>query len=142
VRPLVLGLLDGAWILASETVALDIIGAAYVRDIGPGELVVIDDDGVHSHRPFAPVKSRFCIFEYVYFARPDSSVDGRTVYSVRKRIGAELARESPVVADIVVPVPDSGVPAAIGYSETAGIPFDLGIIRNHYVGRTFIEPTD
>jgi len=142
VRPLLLGLLDGAWILASESVALDIIGASYVRDVEPGEMVVISEDGLQSHRPFAPLKSRFCIFEYVYFARPDSTVEGRNVYTVRKRIGAELAREAPVNADIVVPVPDSGVPAAIGFSETAGIPFDLGIIRNHYVGRTFIEPTD
>ncbi len=142
VRPLVLGKLDDAHILASETCALDIIGASYVRDINPGEVVIITDDGIESLYPFERQPSRFCIFEYVYFARPDSSVDGRGVYAVRKRIGSELARESGIAADIVVPVPDSGVPAAIGYAEEAGIPFDLGIIRNHYVGRTFIEPTD
>jgi len=142
VRPLVLGLLDGAHILASETCALDIIGASYVRDIKAGEVVIITDDGIESLFPFEPTRSRFCIFEYVYFARPDSSVDGRGVYAVRKHIGAELARESGIDADVVVPVPDSGVPAAIGFAEAAGIPFDLGIIRNHYVGRTFIEPTD
>jgi amidophosphoribosyltransferase len=142
VRPLVLGDLDGAAILASETCALDIIGAHFVRDIDPGEMVIITSDGIESRRPFPPMKSRFCIFEYVYFARPDSSVGGRGVYEVRKRIGAELAREAPATADLVVPVPDSGTPAAIGFAEAAGIPFDLGITRNHYVGRTFIEPTD
>ena len=142
VRPLVLGRLDQGWILASETCALDIIGAKYERDVEPGEMIVITNDGLTSHRPFAPQRSRFCIFEYVYFARPDSNVEGRMVYEVRKRIGAELAREAPVAADIVVPVPDSGVPAAIGFSEASAIPFELGIIRNHYVGRTFIEPTD
>ncbi|MCX5479517.1 amidophosphoribosyltransferase [Kaistia geumhonensis] len=142
VRPLVLGRLDDAYILASETCALDIIGASYVRDINAGEVVIITDDGIESLYPFERQASRFCIFEYVYFARPDSAVDGRGVYAVRKNIGAELARESGIDADIVVPVPDSGVPAAIGYAEEAGIPFDLGIIRNHYVGRTFIEPTD
>ncbi|MBN9024717.1 MULTISPECIES: amidophosphoribosyltransferase [Kaistia] len=142
VRPLVLGKLDDAHILASETCALDIIGASFVRDIAPGEVVIITDEGIESFFPFERQRSRFCMFEYVYFARPDSSVDGRGVYEVRKRIGAELARESGVDADVIVPVPDSGVPAAIGYAEAAGIPFDLGIIRNHYVGRTFIEPTD
>ena len=142
VRPLVLGRLDDAWILASETCALDIIGAHYIRDVEPGELIVVTEEGLTSHRPFAPQKSRFCIFEYVYFARPDSNVEGRVVYGVRKRIGAELAREAPVAADLVVPVPDSGVPSAIGFSEASAIPFELGIIRNHYVGRTFIEPTD
>jgi amidophosphoribosyltransferase len=142
VRPLVLGRHDGGWILASETCALDIIGAAFVRDIEPGEMVVITAEGLVSHRPFTPASPRFCIFEYVYFARPDSKVEGRTVYEARKRIGAELAREAPVNADIVVPVPDSGVPAAIGYAEASKLPFELGIIRNHYVGRTFIEPTD
>ncbi|MGD9739017.1 MAG: amidophosphoribosyltransferase [Bauldia sp.] len=142
VRPLLLGQLDGAYVLASETCAFDIIGATYLRDVEPGEMVVITADGLTSHRPFAPTRSRFCIFEYVYFARPDSRVSGRNVYEVRKQIGAELARELPVDADIVVPVPDSGVPAAIGFAETAGLPFELGIIRNHYVGRTFIEPTD
>jgi amidophosphoribosyltransferase len=142
VRPLVLGKLDDAWILASETCALDIIGASHVRDVEPGEMVVITTDGLTSHKPFAPAKPRFCIFEYVYFARPDSTVEGRTVYNVRKRIGAELAREAPADADLVVPVPDSGVPSAIGFSEASALPFELGIIRNHYVGRTFIEPTD
>ncbi|WP_418159741.1 amidophosphoribosyltransferase [Benzoatithermus flavus] len=142
VRPLVLGRLDEAWILASETCALDIIGAEFVRDVEPGEIVIIDRNGLKSLRPFAPRPHRFCIFEYVYFARPDSMVEGRGVYEVRKRIGAELARESAVPADVVVPVPDSGVPAAIGYAQESGLPFELGIIRNHYVGRTFIEPSD
>ncbi|WP_048647800.1 amidophosphoribosyltransferase [Nitratireductor soli] len=143
IRPLVLGDLDGAYILASETCALDIIGARYVRDLKPGEMVVVTETGIESLFPFdAAPKSRFCIFEYVYFARPDSSVEGRNVYEVRKEIGAELARETPVEADIVVPVPDSGTPAAIGYAQAAKLPFELGIIRNHYVGRTFIQPTD
>jgi len=113
-----------------------------VRDVEPGELVVIDDDGIHSLQPFPKVPRRLCIFEYIYFARPDSQVEGRSVYEARKRIGAELARENPLEADVVIPVPDSGVPAAIGYAAESGIPFELGIIRNHYVGRTFIEPTD
>jgi amidophosphoribosyltransferase len=142
VRPLVIGDLDGATILASETCALDIIGARFVRDVKPGEMVVVTEGGIESLFPFAQAKGRFCIFEYVYFARPDSSVEGRGVYEVRKRIGAELAREQPATADLVVPVPDSGTPAAIGYALAAGLPFDLGIIRNHYVGRTFIEPSD
>ena len=142
VRPLVLGYLDGAHILTSETCALDIIGAEFVRDVEPGEIVVIDKDGITSIRPFAFAKQRFCIFEYIYFARPDSVMDGKNVYEVRKRIGAELARESHPDVDMVVPVPDSGVPAAIGYAAEAGIPFELGIIRNHYIGRTFIEPTE
>ena len=142
VRPLVIGDLDGATILASETCALDIIGAHFVRDVKPGEMVIVTEDGIESLFPFAPAQSRFCIFEYVYFARPDSSVEGRGVYEIRKRIGAELASEKPATADLVVPVPDSGTPAAIGYALAAGLPFDLGIIRNHYVGRTFIEPSD
>ena len=142
VRPLVLGKLGDGHILASETCALDIIGADYVRDIGAGEMVIIDADGVRSLFPFTPTPHRFCIFEYVYFARPDSVMEHRSVYAVRKRIGAELAREHKISADLVVPVPDSGVPGAIGYSEASGIPFDLGIIRNHYVGRTFIEPSE
>ncbi|HUA56656.1 MAG TPA: amidophosphoribosyltransferase [Candidatus Sulfotelmatobacter sp.] len=142
VRPLVLGRIGEAWILASETCALDIIGADFVRDIAPGELVVINASGVASHRPFPAAKKRFCIFEYIYFARPDSIVEGTSVYEARKRIGAELARESHIDADAVIPVPDSGVPAAIGYANEAHIPFELGIIRNHYVGRTFIEPAD
>ena len=141
IRPLVLGRFQESWILASETCALDIIGATYVRDVQNGEIVVIDEDGLHSHFPFPPQAARPCIFEYIYFARPDSVVGGRSVYDVRKRMGIELAREHPVDADVVVAVPDSGVPAAIGYSQESGIPFELGIIRNHYVGRTFIEPT-
>ncbi|TCD14288.1 amidophosphoribosyltransferase [Oricola cellulosilytica] len=142
IRPLVLGDLEGSWILASETCALDIMGARYVRDVKPGEVVVVTDKGISSHFPFEPQKRRFCIFEYVYFARPDSHVEGRNVYEARKQIGIELAREMPVEADMVVPVPDSGVPAAIGYAQQAGLPFELGIIRNHYVGRTFIQPSD
>ena len=142
VRPLILGMVEGAPVMASESCALDIMGAEYLRDIEPGEVVVVNDNGIQSLRPFAPTKSRFCIFEYVYFARPDSYMEGLSVYEARKRIGAELARESLVEADLVVPVPDSGVPAAIGYAAEAGQPFELGIIRNHYVGRTFIEPTD
>ncbi len=141
VRPLVLGRLGTASILASETCALDIIGAEFIRDIEPGELVILNEKGVQSFRPFAQQPSRFCIFEYVYFARPDSQIENRSVYTMRKNIGVELARESPCDADIVVPVPDSGVPSAIGYAQESGIPFELGIIRNHYVGRTFIEPT-
>jgi len=142
VRPLVLGELDGAPILASETCALDIIGATYVRDIQPGELVVVTDEGIESHFPFRSQQSRFCVFEYIYFARPDSIVEGRSVYEARKAIGQVLAAEAPTVADMVIPVPDSGVPAALGYATAANIPFELGIIRNHYVGRTFIEPSD
>ncbi|GAB4349688.1 MAG: amidophosphoribosyltransferase [Oricola sp.] len=142
IRPLVLGDLEGSWILASETCALDIMGARFVRDVKPGEVVVVTDKGLESHFPFEQQNRRFCIFEYVYFARPDSNVEGKNVYQARKNIGIELAREMPVEADIVVPVPDSGVPAAIGYAQQAGLPFELGIIRNHYVGRTFIQPTD
>jgi amidophosphoribosyltransferase len=142
VRPLLLGDLDDAPVLTSETCALDIIGAKLVREVLPGELLVITDDGIQSLKPFGPHRSRFCIFEHVYFSRPDSIVAGTSIYEVRKRIGAELAREAPADADIVVPVPDSGVPGAIGFAEAAKIPFDFGIIRNHYVGRTFIEPAD
>src|SRR5437763_7981005 len=142
VRPLVLGKLADSWIVASETCALDIIGADFVRDVEPGEIVIIGAGGVRSVRPFIDVPSRLCVFEYIYFARPDSVVEGRSVYEARKRIGRELAREAPVDADIVVPVPDSGVPAALGYAAESGLPFELGIIRNHYVGRTFIEPPD
>jgi amidophosphoribosyltransferase len=141
IRPLVLGELDGCPILASETCALDIIGAKYVRDIENGEVIVFDEHGVQSHKPFPPMRPRPCLFEYIYFSRPDSILGGRSVYDVRKGIGAELSRESHVPADVVVPVPDSGVPAAIGYSHASGVPFELGIIRNHYVGRTFIQPT-
>ncbi|MFO1117327.1 MAG: amidophosphoribosyltransferase [Beijerinckiaceae bacterium] len=141
IRPLVIGELDGKYILASETVALDIIGAHFVRDVQNGEVVVITEDGIESLKPFPPQQMRPCIFEYIYFARPDSIVHGRHVYAVRKAMGAQLARESGVDADVIVPVPDSGVPAAIGYAQQAGVPFELGIIRNHYVGRTFIQPT-
>src|SRR4029077_15557555 len=141
IRPLVIGELDGHPIVASETCALDIIGAKYVRDVENGEVVVFDESGVQSHKPFPPVAPRPCIFEYVYFSLPDSIVGGPAVYDVRKTMGAELARESNVAADVIVPVPDSGVPAAIGYSQESGVPYELGIIRNHYVGRTFIEPT-
>jgi amidophosphoribosyltransferase len=143
VRPLVIGKLQaGGFVLASESCALDIVGADFVRDVEPGEIVLIDDAGLRSIRPFGRAESRFCIFEYIYFARPDSIVEGTPVYDTRKRIGAELARESGVAADVIVPVPDSGVPAAMGYAAEAGLPYELGIIRNHYVGRTFIEPTD
>ncbi|HFD16585.1 MAG TPA: amidophosphoribosyltransferase, partial [Rhodospirillales bacterium] len=142
IRPLVMGRLGRATIFASESCALDIIGAEFLRDLEPGEIVVAGPDGPRSLFPFGPRRSRFCIFEYVYFARPDSVVEGRGVYETRKRIGVELAREAPAPADLVVPVPDSGVPAAIGYAREAGLPFELGIIRNHYVGRTFIEPSD
>ncbi|CAN0055396.1 unnamed protein product, partial [Phaeothamnion confervicola] len=140
VRPLVLGQFDGCYVLASETCALDIIGAKFVRDIEAGEMVIITAEGIESMFPFPPVPHRFCVFEYIYFARPDSLAEGKSVYESRRRIGEELAREAPVKADLVVPIPDSGTPAAIGYAATAGIPFELGIIRNHYVGRTFIEP--
>ncbi|HEY0832829.1 MAG TPA: amidophosphoribosyltransferase, partial [Azospirillum sp.] len=142
VRPLVLGKLGDAHILTSETCALDIVGADFVRDVEPGEMIVLDDSGVHSLRPFQPTNRRFCIFEYIYFARPDSVMEGSSVYQARQRIGRELAREAGVDADLIVPVPDSGVPAALGYASESGVPFELGIIRNHYVGRTFIEPTD
>ena len=142
VRPLALGRIGKSYIIASESCAFDIIGGEFVRDIEPGELVVINEDGVFSHRPFPPATSRFCIFEHIYFSKPDSVIAGTSVYEARKRIGVELAREHAVVADVTVPVPDSGVPAAIGYAAEAGIPYELGIIRNHYVGRTFIEPSD
>jgi amidophosphoribosyltransferase len=129
-------------VLASETCALDIIGADFVRDVEPGEMVVINGSGLESLKPFVASERRFCIFEYIYFARPDSRLEGRSVYEMRKNIGIHLAKESHVPADVIIPVPDSGVPAALGYSQASGIPFELGIIRNHYVGRTFIEPTD
>jgi amidophosphoribosyltransferase len=143
IRPLVMGSLGDAIVFASETVALDVVGADFIRQIDPGELVVVDFDmKVTSHRPFGEVKPRPCIFEHVYFSRPDSIFNDRSVYESRKHIGIELAKESPAPADLVVPVPDSGVPAAIGYSQQSGIPFELGIIRSHYVGRTFIQPSD
>ena len=142
IRPLVMGRLGDSYIFASETVALDVVGASYIRSVEPGELIIVSERGIKSHRPFTAVRPRPCIFEHVYFSRPDSIVDGSSVYSVRKRIGAELAIENPVDVDYVVPVPDSGVPAAIGYAQQSGIPFELGIIRSHYVGRTFIQPLD
>jgi len=142
VRPLVLGKFGGAYVLSSETCALDIIGADYVRDIEPGEMVVISDKGVESVRPFEDKPSRFCIFEYVYFSRPDSRQGGLSVYDTRHDIGVELAKESPIDADVVCPVPDSGTPAAIGFAQESGIPFAFGVIRNQYTGRTFIEPSD
>ena len=141
VRPLVLGKQGDAYVLASESCALDIVGAEIVRDLDPGEIVVITKAGIKSIKPFPAKQSRFCVFEYIYFARPDSVLEGRGVYHARKAIGAELANESRADADLVVPVPDSGVPAALGYAEAAKIPFELGIIRNHYIGRTFIQPT-
>ena len=142
IRPLVMGKLNGAVIFASETVALDVVGAEFERAVEPGELVIVQGTDVRSIRPFAPMAPRPCIFEWVYFSRPDSIVDDHSVYDVRKAIGAQLAIESPCEADLVIPVPDSGVPAAIGYAQQSGIPFELGIIRSHYVGRTFIQPGD
>ena len=142
IRPLVMGKLGQGWVLASETCALDVIGAEFEREIEPGEMVVIDAQGPASFRPFEPQKPRPCIFEYVYFSRPDSVIGGKSVYEVRREIGRELAREAPVEADMVCPVPDSGTPAAIGYAQESGIPFEMGIVRNQYVGRTFIEPTE
>ncbi len=143
IRPLVMGKLgDDAYIFASETVALDVVGAEFVREVEPGELVIVKNGELRSIRPFEPLSPRPCIFEWVYFSRPDSISEDRSVYSVRKAIGAELAQEDPVEADLVIPVPDSGVPAAIGYAQASGIPFELGIIRSHYVGRTFIQPGD
>ncbi|MEL7344961.1 MAG: amidophosphoribosyltransferase [Pseudomonadota bacterium] len=143
VRPLVLGKVgDDGWALSSETCALDIIGAEFIREVEPGEMVVVEHGKITSHRPFGPSKGRFCIFEHVYFSRPDSILGGRSVYETRRQIGVELAREAPVEADLVCPVPDSGTPAAVGFSQESGIPYAMGIIRNQYVGRTFIEPTE
>jgi amidophosphoribosyltransferase len=141
IRPLMLGELNGAYILCSETCALDIIGAKFVREVENGEVVVISENGLESLHPFPRQKPRPCIFEYIYFSRPDSVLGGRSVYDVRKATGKQLALEAPADADVIVPIPDSGVPAALGYAQALGIPFELGIIRNHYVGRTFIEPT-
>jgi amidophosphoribosyltransferase len=141
IRPLVLGEFQGRFVLASETCALEMIGARFVRDVEHGEVVVISDAGVESLKPFPAAQARPCLFEYVYFSRPDSVVNGRSVYEVRKRMGARLAAETGVDADVVVPVPDSGVPAALGYAQASGIPFEMGIIRSHYMGRTFIQPT-
>jgi len=143
IRPMVLGKMKGTvagTVICSETCALDLIEAEFIREVEPGEMVVVDSCGVKTYRPFMPVIEQFCVFEYVYFARPDSIIGGRSVYQVRKEMGRQLAREHPVDADIVIPIPDSGVPAALGYSEQSGIPFEMGLIRNHYVGRTFIEP--
>ena len=143
IRPLVMGKIGDATVFASETVALDVVGADFVREVEPGEIVEVRHDGrISSHRPFGEPSPRPCIFEHVYFSRPDSVNGGKSVYEVRKNIGVELAKESPVEADLVIPVPDSGVPAAIGYAQQSGIPFELGIIRSHYVGRTFIQPED
>ncbi|MCB2067562.1 MAG: amidophosphoribosyltransferase [Erythrobacter sp.] len=143
IRPLVMGKLGDATVFASETVALDVVGAEFTRQVEPGEFIEVDFDGtVRTHRPFGNVAPRPCIFEHVYFSRPDSVFNDRSVYASRRSIGMELAREAPCDADLVVPVPDSGVPAAIGYAQESGIPFELGIIRSHYVGRTFIQPSD
>jgi amidophosphoribosyltransferase len=139
-RPLCLGQLGDGYVIASETCALDLIEAAYVRDIAPGEIIRISAAGLQSYFPFPPVPASPCIFELIYFARPDSDIFGHNVHLIRKAFGRQLAREAPVEADIVIPVPDSGIPAALGYAEESGIPFDTGLIRNHYVGRTFIEP--
>lgn len=142
IRPLVIGRLGDAYVLASETCALDIVGATFLREVENGEVVTITrEGGLESHRPFPKRPARPCIFEYIYFARPDSIMSGRSVYEIRKRMGAELARETACPAEVVIPIPDSGVPAAIGFSQAANIPYELGIIRNHYVGRTFIEPS-
>jgi amidophosphoribosyltransferase len=142
VRPLVLGRLNEAYIFASETCALDIIGADYIRDVEPGEIVIVKGSTIESIKPFHQHNPRFCIFEFIYFSRPDSVLEGKNVYNIRKQIGIELAKESSIEGDIVVPVPDSGVASALGYAAHSNLPFELGIIRNHYVGRTFIEPTD
>ncbi len=139
-RPLCLGLLDDAWIIASETAALDIIGAQFVREIEPGEMVVVDGDGLRSHMPFAAEPARMCLFEFVYFARPDSQLSGRNVHAARRRMGYRLAEQAPVAADVVVPVPESGIPAAQGFAAQSGIPYADGLVKNRYVGRTFIQP--
>jgi len=139
-RPLVLGLLKNAYVLASETTALDLLEAEFLREVEPGEMVVIDENGLRSSHPFSAPRLGRCIFEYVYFAKPDTELFGNSVYQVRKQLGMQLAREQPAEADLVIAVPDSGVPAAIGFSQQSGIPYDVGLIRSHYVGRTFIEP--
>lgn len=141
-RPLVLGRLKDSYVVSSETCAFDLIGASYIREIEPGEILHITQEGVRSYYPFERISNRYCIFEYVYFARPDSIVFGRNVYNVRKAFGRQLAREAGVEADMVIPIPDSGIGAAIGYAQETGFPFELGLIRNHYVGRTFIEPEE
>jgi len=139
-RPLCLGLLDQGYVVSSETCAFDLIGARYIRDVHPGEILIISEDGLKSIRPFPEERSSFCIFEYIYFARPDSTIFGQNVYAVRKRLGKKLAREYPIKADFVMPFPDSGTYAAIGFCQESGIPLEMGVIRNHYIGRTFIEP--
>ena len=141
-RPLVLGRLKNSFVVSSETCAFDLIEADYVREIEPGEILHITRDGMKSYQPFKKVPPKYCVFEYIYFARPDSYMFGRTVYTVRKALGRELARETGVDADMVIPIPDSGIGAAIGYAQETGLPFELGLIRNHYVGRTFIEPEE
>src|SRR6202042_490093 len=140
VHPLVLGRLDNGWVVTSETAALDIVGAPLVRGVEPGELVAIDADGLRSQH-FAAAEPKGCIFEYVYLARPDTTISGRSVHSTRVEVGRRLAREQPVVADLVIPVPESGTPAAIGFAEASGIPYGLGLVKNAYVGRTFIQPS-
>ena len=140
-RPLCMGKLNGHYVLASESCALDLVQAEFVREIDPGEIVIISKDGVKSIRPQTPSRKTFCIFEFIYFARPDSTIFGKNVYLTRKELGRQLAKEAPVTADLVMPFPDSGTYAALGYSEASGIPFEMGMIRNHYVGRTFIQPT-
>ncbi len=140
-RPLSLGRLNGAWVLTSETTAFDLVGASFVRDVEPGEVVVAQGENLRSYKPFPPAEPHACVFEYVYFARPDSLLWGRNVSRVRRRLGIELATEAPVDADIVVPIPDSGVYAAMGYAAKSGIPYDHGLVRSHYIGRTFIEPS-
>jgi amidophosphoribosyltransferase len=139
-RPLCLGRLKDAFVFASESCAFDLLEAEFIREVEPGEVVIVDAKGLRSYRPFAPEPTRFCVFEHVYFARPDSVIDGRSVYRVREALGRKLAEEHPVEADVVVPVPDSGTAAAIGFARASGIPYDMGLIRSHYVGRTFIEP--
>ncbi|RPI33576.1 MAG: amidophosphoribosyltransferase, partial [Nitrospiraceae bacterium] len=141
VRPLCIGEVDGAYVVASETCALDLISARYIRDVEPGEMVIINEHGIQSQQALTSLRKAFCIFEFIYFSRPDSNIfGGQNVNEIRKEFGRQLARESSIDADLVIPVPDSGVPAALGFSEESGIPFDFGLIRNHYIGRTFIEP--
>jgi amidophosphoribosyltransferase len=140
-RPLSIGALDSSWLVASETCAFDLVQADYFRDVEPGEIVVLDRDGLHSYKPFPPEPTKHCIFEFIYFARPDSRVFGKSVYQVRKRLGACLAREHPLEGDLVMPFPDSGTYAALGFADVMDMPFEMGVIRNHYVGRTFIQPS-
>ena len=139
-RPLCLGKLDGAYIIASETCVMDLIEAEFIREVEPGELILINENGLQSFFPFKKVESKYCVFEHIYFARPDSFLFGEHVYTARKEMGRAMAQESPADADLIVPVPDSGVVSAMGFAEESGIPFEMGLIRNHYVGRTFIEP--